>query len=142
MKPAHLPSVCPSTCRRVVLDRIVCDAELLKIGLLLADDEGPTEEVDVRVGARLNIARVTATDPAHSFVALPKSKEKQNNPTQKAALNGTVIAGWLVRAQVQVTFDVIVPATGTSCVPAAPANSRCFQGTIRTLLRDPEEESA
>ena len=35
------------------------------------------------------------------------SKGRTNNPTQKAVLNGTVIAGWLVGAQVQVTFDVI-----------------------------------
>ena len=47
---------------------------------------------------------VTGADPAHSFVA--HIEGKQNNPTQKAVLNGTVIAGWLVGAQVQVTFDV------------------------------------
>jgi hypothetical protein len=75
--------------------------------------------------------RVTAADPAHSFVVLIEGK--QNNPTQQAVLNGTVIGGWLVGAQVHVTFDVIVPAPGTRCVPAAPVNSRCFQGTIRIL---------
>jgi hypothetical protein len=74
---------------------------------------------------------VTGADPAHSFVA--HIEGKTNNPTQKAVLNGTVIAGWLVGAQVHVTFDVIVPATGTSCVPAAPVNRTCFQGTIRIL---------
>ena len=74
---------------------------------------------------------VTGADPAHSFVA--HIEGKQNNPTQKAVLNGTVIAGWLVGAQVQVTFDVIVPATGTSCVPEAPVNRTCFQGTIRVM---------
>ena len=74
---------------------------------------------------------VTGADPAHSFVA--HIEGKQNNPTQKAVLNGTVIAGWLVGAQVHVTFDVIVPATGTSCVPAAPVNRTCFQGTIRVM---------
>ena len=74
---------------------------------------------------------VTAADPAHSFVA--HIEGKQNNPTQKAVLNGTVIAGWLVGAQVQVTFDVIVPPTGTSCVPEAPVNRTCFQGTIRVM---------
>ena len=74
---------------------------------------------------------VTAADPAHSFVA--HIEGKQNNPTQQAVLNGTVIGGWLVGAQVHVTFDVIVPAPGTRCVPAAPVNSRCFQGTIRIL---------
>ena len=53
---------------------------------------------------------VTAADPAHSFVA--HIEGKQNNPTQKAVLNGTVIAGWLVGAQVHVTYDVIVPRDG------------------------------
>jgi hypothetical protein len=48
-------------------------------------------------------------------------------------LNGTVIDGWLVGAQVQVTYDVIDPPAGTSCVPQAPVNRRCFQGTIRIL---------
>ena len=74
---------------------------------------------------------VIADNPAHSFVA--HIEGKQNNQTQKAVLNGTVIAGWLVGAQVHVTFDVIVPAPGTSCVPAAPVNSPCFQGTIRVM---------
>ena len=53
---------------------------------------------------------VTGADPAHSFVA--HIEGKQNNATQQAVLNGTVIAGWLVGAQVHVTFDVIVPAPG------------------------------
>jgi hypothetical protein len=74
---------------------------------------------------------ITGADSAHSFVA--HIEGKQNNPTQQAVLNGTVIAGWLVGAQVHVTFDVIVPAAGTSCVPAAPVNRTCFQGTIRIL---------
>ena len=74
---------------------------------------------------------VTAADPAHSFVA--RIEGKQNNQTQQAVLNGTVIAGWLAGAQVHVTFDVVVPATGTSCVPAAPLNRTCFQGTIRVM---------
>ena len=74
---------------------------------------------------------VTAADPAHSFVALIEGK--QNNSTQEAVLNGTVISGWLVGARVHVTFDVVVPPTGTSCVPQAPANRTCFQGTIRIM---------
>ena len=74
---------------------------------------------------------VTGADPAHSFVA--HIDGKTNNPTQKAVLNGTVIAGWLAGAQVQVTFDVIVPPTGTSCLPEAPVNRTCFQGTIRVM---------
>jgi hypothetical protein len=87
-------------------------------------DNGTIVELEARY-------EVTADNPVHSFVA--HIEGKQNNPTQKAVLNGTVIAGWLVGAQVQVTFDVIVPATGTSCVPASPVNSPCFQGTIRIL---------
>jgi hypothetical protein len=87
-------------------------------------DNGTIVELEARY-------EVTATNPAHSFVA--HIEGQQNNPTQKAVLNGTVIEGWLVGAQVHVTYDVIVPATGTSCVPAAPVNSPCFQGTIRIL---------
>jgi hypothetical protein len=75
--------------------------------------------------------QVNGADPAHSFVA--HIEGSQNNPTQHAVLNGTVIEGWLVGAQVQATYDVIVPAAGTSCVPAAPVNRTCFRGTIRIL---------
>jgi hypothetical protein len=74
---------------------------------------------------------VTAADPAHAFVA--HIEGKQNNTTQAAVLNGRVTSGWLVGAEVHVSYDVIVPATGTSCVPAAPVNRTCFQGTIRVL---------
>ena len=87
-------------------------------------DNGTIVQLEARYG-------VTAADPAHSFIAVIEGK--QNNQTQTAVLNGTVIAGWLVGARVHVTYDIIVPATGTSCVPAAPVNSRCFQGTIRIL---------
>jgi len=38
-----------------------------------------------------------------------------------------------VGAQVHVTYDVIPALAGTSCVPAAPVNRNCFQGTIRIL---------
>lgn len=72
--------------------------------------------------------RVTATNPAHSFVA--RIEGKQNNETLHAVLNGTVIGGWLAGAQVHVIYDIVDPAPGTSCVPAAPVNRRCFQGTI------------
>jgi len=74
---------------------------------------------------------VTGADSARSFVA--HIEGTLNNQTQKAALNGTVISGWNAGAQVHVTFDIIVPAPGTRCVPAAPVNSRCFQGTIRVM---------
>jgi hypothetical protein len=87
-------------------------------------DNGKILQLDARY-------QVTAADPAHSFVA--HIEGKQNNQTQKAVLNGTVIAGWMVGARVHVTFDVIVPATGTSCVPVAPVDSLCFQGTIRIM---------
>jgi hypothetical protein len=87
-------------------------------------DNGTILQLDARY-------EVTASNPAHSFVALIEGK--QNNQTQKAVLNGTVISGWLAGAQVHVTFDVIVPTAGTRCVPQAPVNSACFQGTIRML---------
>ena len=74
---------------------------------------------------------VTGANPAHSFVALIEGT--LNNETRKAVLNGTVTSGWNVGAQVQVTFDVIVPPAGTSCVPQAPVNRTCFQGTIRVM---------
>ena len=82
----------------------------------------------VQLEARYEVA---GANPAHSFVA--HIEGKQNNQTQQAVLNGTVMAGWLAGAQVHVTYNIIVPATGTSCVPSAPVNSRCFQGTIRIL---------
>src|SRR5688572_11132628 len=74
---------------------------------------------------------VNGDDPTRSFVA--QIEGKQNNPTQKAVLNGAVTAKWMVGAQVHVTFDVIVPPAGTSCVPQAPLDRTCFQGTIRLL---------
>jgi hypothetical protein len=75
--------------------------------------------------------RVTADDPAHSFVA--DIKGTQNNQTQQAVFNGTVTSGWLAGARVHVTYDIIAPAAGISCVPKAPVNTRCFQGTIRVM---------
>jgi hypothetical protein len=74
---------------------------------------------------------VTGANPAHSFVA--QIKGTQNNQTQQAVLNGTVISGRMAGAQVHVTFDIIAPAAGISCVPQAPLNTRCFQGTIRVM---------
>ena len=87
-------------------------------------ENGTIVQLEARYG-------VTAADTEHSFVA--HIGGKQNNTTQEAVLNGTVTSGWLVGAQVHVTYEVIVPATGTSCVPAAPVNRTCFQGTIRIL---------
>ena len=87
-------------------------------------ENGTIVQLEARYG-------VIGADPAHSFVA--HIEGKQNNTTQEAVLNGTVTSGWLVGAQVHVTFDVIVPPPGTSCVPAAPVNGRCFQGTIRIM---------
>ena len=87
-------------------------------------DNGTIVQLEARYG-------VIAANPAHSFVA--HIEGKQNNTTHEAVLNGTVTSGWLVGAQVHVTYDVVVPPPGTSCVPAAPKNSTCFQGTIRIL---------
>ena len=67
---------------------------------------------------------VTDNDPEHSFVALIEGT--QNARTQQAVLNGTIIEGWLLGAQVHVTFDVITP-----CPQFGQA--RCFTGVIRVL---------
>jgi hypothetical protein len=67
---------------------------------------------------------VTAIDSEHSFVALIEGT--QNNLTQQAVLNGTIIEGWLLGAQVHVTFDVIAP-----CPQFGQA--RCFTGVIRVM---------
>ena len=48
---------------------------------------------------------VIASNPARAFTVLIEGK--QNNQTQKAVLNGTVIDGWLTGARVHVTFDVV-----------------------------------
>ena len=69
-------------------------------------DSGTLVELEARY-------EVTAANPAHSFVA--HIEGKQNDPTQKAVLNGTVIKGWLVGAQVHVTDDV----TGPFIIPQA-----------------------
>jgi hypothetical protein len=82
----------------------------------------------VRLEARYE---VTGANPAHSFVA--QIQGTQNNQTRQAVLNGTVISGWLVGARVHVTFDIIAPAAGISCVPTAPVNRTCFQGAIRLM---------
>lgn len=87
-------------------------------------DNGTIVQLEARYG-------VTADDPAHSFVA--EIQGTQNMQTQQAVLDGTVTSGWLAGARVHVTYDIIVPAAGTSCVPQAPVNRTCFQGTIRVM---------
>lgn len=74
---------------------------------------------------------VTGTNLARSFVA--QIEGTQNGQTQQAVLNGTVISGRLAGARVHVTYDIIAPAAGVSCVPQAPVNTRCFQGMIRVM---------
>jgi hypothetical protein len=71
-------------------------------------------------------ARYQVIDPSglHSFTALIRGT--QNNETGNAVLNGVITEGWLVGAQVHVTFQVITPCEfGTRNV--------CFQGTIRVM---------
>ena len=68
--------------------------------------------------------QVIGDDSGHSFVALVEGT--QNNQTQKAVLNGTVIEGWLVGARVHATFDVIRPCPEFG-------KSACFTGVIRVL---------
>jgi hypothetical protein len=70
-------------------------------------------------------ARYVVTDPTgagHSFTALIQGTE--NLVTSKAVLNGVVTEGWMIGAQVHVTFQVITPCQ-------LGAHNLCFQGTIR-----------
>ncbi len=67
---------------------------------------------------------VIATNPARAFTVLIEGK--QNNQTQQAVLNGTVVDGWLTGARVHVTFDVIRPCPEFG-------QSVCFSGVIRVL---------
>ncbi|HET9262979.1 MAG TPA: hypothetical protein VFO14_08050 [Vicinamibacterales bacterium] len=71
-------------------------------------------------------ARYEVIDPAgvHSFVA--HISGKQNNQTQEAVFNGTITEGWLVGAQVHVTYDVIRPCPEFG-------QSVCFTGVIRVM---------
>jgi hypothetical protein len=70
-------------------------------------------------------ARYVVTDPTgagHSFTAVIQGTE--NLVTSEAVLNGVITEGWMIGAQVHVTFQVITPCQlGTHNV--------CFQGTIR-----------
>ena len=67
---------------------------------------------------------VIGQDAAHSFVA--HIEGKQNNETQKAVFNGTIIKGWLLGAQVHVTYDRIAPCP-------AFGQAVCFTGVIRVM---------
>jgi hypothetical protein len=67
---------------------------------------------------------VTAADPAHSFVA--HIEGKQNNETQEAVFNGTITEGWLLGAQVHVTYDRIAPCP-------AFGQTVCFTGVIQVM---------
>ena len=60
----------------------------------------------------------------HSFVALLNGT--QNNQTQKAVLNGTIIEGSFVGARVHVTFDVIRPCPQRN-------QAVCFTGVVRVM---------
>jgi hypothetical protein len=70
-------------------------------------------------------ARYVVTDPTgagHSFTAVIQGTE--NVVTSEAVLNGVITEGWMIGAQVHVTFQVITPCQlGT--------HNLCFQGTIR-----------
>ena len=67
---------------------------------------------------------VIGQDAAHSFVA--HIEGKQNNETQEAVFNGAIIEGWLLGAQVHVTYDRIAP-----CPEFGKAV--CFTGVIRIM---------
>ena len=67
---------------------------------------------------------VLATNPAQRFVA--EIEGNQNNQTQSAVLNGSVVEGWLTGARAHVTFDVVRPC---------PQHDQavCFVGVLRVL---------
>jgi hypothetical protein len=67
---------------------------------------------------------VIGQDAAHSFVA--HIEGKQNNETQEAVFHGTIIEGWLLGAQVHVTYDRIAPCP-------AFGQAVCFTGVIRVM---------
>jgi FtsP/CotA-like multicopper oxidase with cupredoxin domain len=67
---------------------------------------------------------VIGQDATHSFVA--HIEGKQNNETQEAVFNGTIIEGWLLGAQVHVTYDRIAPCP-------AFGKAVCFTGVIRVM---------
>jgi len=67
---------------------------------------------------------VIGQDAAHSFVA--HIEGKQNNETQEAVFNGTIIEGWLLGAQVHVTYDRIAPCP-------AFGKAVCFTGVSRIM---------
>src|SRR5262245_24734098 len=67
---------------------------------------------------------VIGQNAAHSFVA--HIEGKQNNETQTAVFNGTVTKGWLLGAQVHVTYDRIAPCP-------AFGQAVCFTGVIRVM---------
>jgi hypothetical protein len=70
--------------------------------------------------------RVTDPSGGHSFAALIQGT--QNLETLTAVLNGVVTEGWMVGAQVHVTFERITPCA-SAIGPSVPGV--CFQGTIR-----------
>jgi len=67
---------------------------------------------------------VIGQDATHSFVA--HIEGKQNNETQEAVFNGTIVEGWLLGAQVHVTYDRIAPCP-------AFGKAVCFTGVIRIM---------
>jgi hypothetical protein len=80
-------------------------------------DNGNIVQLEARYG-------VIGQDAAHSFVA--HIEGKQNNETQTAVFNGTIIEGWLLGAQVHVTYDRIAPCP-------AFGKAVCFTGVIRIM---------
>lgn len=63
-----------------------------------------------------------------SFTALIKGG--QNNKTNQALLDGTILGGWRTGARVHVEFVQINDSTVCSNAGAPPGTSPCFQGTI------------
>ena len=80
-------------------------------------DNGNIVQLEARYG-------VIGQNAAHSFVA--HISGQQNNETQKAVFNGTIIEGWQLGAQVHVTYDRIAPCP-------AFGQAVCFTGVIRIM---------
>ena len=77
----------------------------------------------VQLEARYEVNGV-GQNAAHSFKA--HIEGQQNNETQTAVFNGTIIEGWLLGAQVHVTYDRIAPCP-------AFGQAACFTGVIRIM---------
>jgi hypothetical protein len=75
------------------------------------------------------VYEVHAADPPHSFKALVQGGSDNDQPTNKALLDGVVLGGWLTGEKVHVQFLTI------QCSPPNPqaSGNTCFQGAITVV---------